>query len=85
MDRKIAVVTGGTGGIGTAICRRLATNYKVVACYFKNGKHDEVLQWQTAQKKQVMILKFFLQISSIFLIVKHSLIQLWSALVALTS
>ncbi|HHT0591994.1 TPA: acetoacetyl-CoA reductase [Legionella anisa] len=51
MDRKIAVVTGGTGGIGTAICRRLAANYKVVACYFKNGKHDEVLQWQTAQKK----------------------------------
>ncbi|QMT60893.1 acetoacetyl-CoA reductase [Legionella sp. PC997] len=51
MEKKIAVVTGGTGGIGTAICRRLATNYKVVACYFKNGKHDEVLQWQTLQKK----------------------------------
>ncbi|KTD01816.1 acetoacetyl-CoA reductase [Fluoribacter gormanii] len=51
MERKIAVVTGGTGGIGTAICRRLATNYKVIACYFKNGKHDEVLQWQTLQKK----------------------------------
>ncbi|MCW8398026.1 acetoacetyl-CoA reductase [Legionella sp. PATHC038] len=51
MEKKVAVVTGGTGGIGTAICRRLAANYKVVGCYFKNGKHDEVLQWQTLQKK----------------------------------
>ncbi|KTC80261.1 acetoacetyl-CoA reductase [Legionella cherrii] len=51
MEKKVAVVTGGTGGIGTAICRRLSENYKVVACYFKNGKPDEVLQWQTLQKK----------------------------------
>lgn len=51
MRRRIAVVTGGIGGIGTAICRRLAANYRVVACYFKNGSQEEVFQWQTLQKK----------------------------------
>ena len=32
MSKKIALVTGGTGGIGTQICRRLAdSDYFVVA------------------------------------------------------
>lgn len=52
MERKIAIVTGGTGGIGSAICQHLATDFQVVACYFKNGKHEEAKQWQTEQKKQ---------------------------------
>lgn len=52
MERKIAIVTGGTGGIGTAICHRLAEDYQVVACYFKDGKHEEAKQWQTEQQKQ---------------------------------
>lgn len=51
MKRKVALVTGGTGGIGTAICRQLSSVHQVIACYFKNGKHEDVLQWQTAQKK----------------------------------
>lgn len=46
----VAVVTGGTGGIGSAICRRLASDYKVIACYFKDGNHEEAKQWQIAQK-----------------------------------
>ena len=50
MERRVAVVTGGTGGIGSAVCQRLAANYHVVACYFKNGKHEEAKQWQAAQK-----------------------------------
>ena len=29
--KKIAIVTGGTGGIGSAICKELGTNgYKVI-------------------------------------------------------
>lgn len=52
MDRKVAVVTGGAGGIGSAISQRLAKDYHTVACYFKNGNHDEAKQWQLEQEKQ---------------------------------
>ena len=52
MERMTAVVTGGTGGIGTEICKRLATNYQVIACYFKDGKHEEAKRWQLVQKEQ---------------------------------
>jgi acetoacetyl-CoA reductase len=46
MDKMTAVVTGGTGGIGTAICKQLAADYQVIACYFKGGNHDEAKRWQ---------------------------------------
>ena len=52
MERKTVVVTGGTGGIGTAICKRLATNYQVIACYFKDGRHEEAKRWQMALKEE---------------------------------
>lgn len=51
MTKSIALVTGGTGGIGSAICQRLATDYQVVACYFKNGRHEEAKRWQEEQRK----------------------------------
>lgn len=51
MDKRIAVVTGGTGGIGAAICQRLVSEFQVVACYFKQGRHEEAKQWQQAQKE----------------------------------
>ncbi|AMV16158.1 3-oxoacyl-[acyl-carrier-protein] reductase FabG [Legionella pneumophila] len=51
MEKKIAIVTGGTGGIGSAICQRLATDYSVIACYFKNGNHEEAIQWQKEQQQ----------------------------------
>lgn len=49
MEQRVAIVTGGTGGIGSEISRRLSSDYKVVACYFKNGNHDEAKAWQKQQ------------------------------------
>ncbi len=51
MNKPIAIVTGGTGGIGSAISQRLACDYQTIACYFKNGQHDEVKAWQAIQKQ----------------------------------
>ena len=45
MTQKVALVTGGMGGIGNAICKRLAqAGYKVVATYSKPGKEGAWLE-----------------------------------------
>ncbi len=51
MMRKVAVVTGGAGGIGSAISQRLSADFQTVACYFRNGNHEEARHWQVAQKE----------------------------------
>jgi acetoacetyl-CoA reductase len=53
MSKRIALVTGGTGGIGTSICQEMSKlDYQVVACYFKQGRHDLATIWQTTQSNQ---------------------------------
>ncbi|EKD71537.1 MAG: acetoacetyl-CoA reductase [uncultured bacterium] len=50
MTKKIAVVTGGMGGIGQAICRSLhQQNINVVAAY--NRSHEAALKWQQTEKE----------------------------------
>lgn len=50
MTKKIALVTGGMGGIGHAICHELyAQGVQVVAGYSRS--HDAALAWQAEQKK----------------------------------
>lgn len=52
MKKKIALVTGGTGGIGVAICRALHNQgAHVIATYNRGGDHDRSKQWQTLQKQ----------------------------------
>lgn len=46
--RKVALVTGGIGGLGEAICRRLGTDgYQVVTTY--SPKYDNVRLWLESQ------------------------------------
>ncbi|WP_409523233.1 acetoacetyl-CoA reductase [Nitrincola sp. MINF-07-Sa-05] len=52
MTKKVAFVTGGTGGIGTAICRSLAdAGFRVVAGYNSGGNHDKAKAWQEEQRR----------------------------------
>ncbi len=49
MENKVALVTGGTGGIGTAICQQLAKeNIKVAAAYHNEEKAK---RWKEEQAK----------------------------------
>lgn len=53
MKHKIALVTGGMGGIGTSICHHLAKHgATVIATYNRGGDHTAAEQWQAEQKKQ---------------------------------
>jgi len=49
LKNKVALVTGGTGGIGTAICARLSDLGCRVATTYRNREKAEA--WQ-AQMKQ---------------------------------
>lgn len=51
MGQKIALVTGGTGGLGTSICRELVDGgFRVVAGYNSGGDHSKAQAWQAEQK-----------------------------------
>jgi len=52
MTKRIALVTGGTGGIGTAICQQLSDDgFQVVAGYYHGGSHEKAQAWQAEMKK----------------------------------
>jgi acetoacetyl-CoA reductase len=52
MKGKVALVTGGMGGIGTAICQQLhEEGARVIASYNRNGDHVSAKAWQLEQYK----------------------------------
>jgi acetoacetyl-CoA reductase len=52
MKGRSALVTGGLGGIGTAICQRLCDEgADVIATYFRQGDHASAQQWREEQLK----------------------------------
>ena len=53
LEGKVALVTGGTGGIGSAICQRLAAQgAKIVTTYMNE---DKARAWQAAQSFEATI------------------------------
>lgn len=53
MKNKTALVTGGMGGIGTAICRHLiAQGVNVISSYNRGGDHDAAKAWREEQLEQ---------------------------------
>src|SRR3990167_1441031 len=51
MEKRIAVVTGGMGGIGEAICQELFKHgVKIIATYNRGGNHESARTWQHHQK-----------------------------------
>jgi acetoacetyl-CoA reductase len=46
MVQKVALVTGGTGGIGSAICRRLADSGFRVASPYRAARKEKATKWQ---------------------------------------
>jgi acetoacetyl-CoA reductase len=51
MSSKVALVTGGTGGIGTAICRELAAAGNTVAANYYPGEDEQAQAWLADIKK----------------------------------
>jgi len=52
VQKKVALVTGGTGGIGTAICRQLVERGCHVVAGFLPSEKDSAQAWRQAQQRE---------------------------------
>ena len=53
---RIAVVTGGMGGIGTAICKRLEAEGATVVAVCHTSKNDQIEAWQKENNTNIEVL-----------------------------
>ena len=53
MTSRVALVTGGTGGIGTAICKKLADMGHKVATNYRN--EEKARAWQAQMKADGLV------------------------------
>jgi len=51
MSKRIALVTGGTGGIGTAICQQLAAAGNTVVANYLTGEDAQAESWLAEQRQ----------------------------------
>ena len=51
-ERRVAVVTGGCGGIGTEICRKLASNGNQVVATYVAPEAEYAKQWQKERRAE---------------------------------
>jgi acetoacetyl-CoA reductase len=52
MGDKVALVTGGTGGIGTEVCKRLAGQGRRVAAGYLPSEEQAALAWQGQRRQE---------------------------------
>lgn len=50
LGQRVALVTGGIGGIGSAICRRLADDHHYVVASYIPAEADMAKEWQRQQR-----------------------------------
>lgn len=50
----VAIVTGGIGGIGTAICQRLSQDNAIIIATYIGAEKDYALEWQQSRKQEGM-------------------------------
>lgn len=53
---RIAVVTGGMGGIGTAVCKRLKAEGATVVAVCHSSKDDQISAWQAENGTDIEVL-----------------------------
>ena len=52
MTKRVAVVTGGIGGLGTAMCKDLANQDRTVVAAYYPPEEMPAMQWQQARKEE---------------------------------
>lgn len=52
MSKRVALVTGGTGGIGTEVCRVLASQNRTVVAGYPPSEAEQAVTWQETMRAE---------------------------------